>query len=117
MISNDVINDLSYENRILYVSGFSNPKLRSRAQVNTKPFKVLLRTVSFLTSHDYGNEDFLVAVYLDRDEQPTNNSFVLTIAHELFETEYEAIEYYNKCVDEVLSLVDEMYEKIEKNKL
>lgn len=117
MIFNDVINDLSYTNRILYVSGFSNPKLRSRAQVNTKPFKVFLRTFSYFTSHDYGSDDFLVAVYLDRDNQPTDNRFDLTYVHELFETEYEAIEYYNKCVDEVLTQVDEMYTKIESNKL
>lgn len=112
----NITNNLSNKDRVLYVSGFANPKLRTRAQVNTKPFKVQLKPYSeFGTPH--GRADYLVAVYLDRDEQPTRNRFDLNSVHELFETEYEAIEYYNSCVQKVLDLVDAMYEKIEKNKL
>lgn len=112
----DVVHDLSNEGKVLYISGFSNPKLRTRAQVNTKPFKVQLRRYS-----EFGQvihiPEHLVAVFLDRDEQPTRNRFEMNSVHELFETEYEAIEYYNSCVQGVLELVDAMYTKIEKNKL
>lgn len=114
----DVINDLSNEGKVFYVSGFANPRLRTRAMVNTKPFQITLKLFSeFGQVNKFGVEQHLVAVYLDRDEQPTRNRFEMNVVHELFETEYEAIEYYNKCVEEVLSLVDAMYEKIEKNKL
>lgn len=113
----DVIHDLSNEGKVLYISGFANPKLRTRAQVNTKPFKVQLKLYSEFGQVSANRPEHLVAVLFDRDDQPTRQRFDMNGSHELFDTEYEAIEYYNSCVQKVLDLVDVMYEKIEKNKL
>lgn len=90
-------------NKIGYISGYSNPKLRITAYCNVKPIKVILQDAKELFGSYSGIHYPYYAVHLDKNDNPTKK-YVKTLDDTvcMFDNYDDAAKHYNKCVDDVI---------------
>lgn len=105
-------------NKIGYIAGYSNPRLRINAYCNVKPVKVILQTPKELFGSDIGIHYEYYAVHLDKNDNPTKK-YVKTLDSTvcMFDNYEDAVLHYNKCVDDVINQHNVIIDKLNSLKL
>lgn len=102
------IKDPSNNHKIVYFSDYNNEDLKFRAEANIKPCKVQFFAPEELEGYGIPHHvTNLVMVFLDKNGNLTKkykNHYHMTSA--IFDTLEEAVEHYNKCIDQFVDLMN-----------
>lgn len=113
---NFIMKDIG-EGTQFWVSGYANPNLRSSPKTNVKPVKVTMTRNSKEKPYRTGvyasdkNYEFFIAKTAKGKIIPTNTGVYV------FDTEDEAITWYNDCLEGIVSQYNHRIMKILGNKI
>ena len=110
----EIMLDINQKDKIYYVSGYCNPKFSKRALENTKPVQVQMKLFSELYPHIAENYVEHVIPVLIKKGIPDTECRIYDDFHEIFLTEIESVDYYNKCIDDTIASYDAHIAEIKK---
>lgn len=113
----DKIMDPSAENKFFYISGYANPKLRSKAICNVKPTEVIFVKNDTETPYRVGvydkDREFKKLVARNNKSQIVSASRYVYV----FDNYHDALTHYNAEVMVVANMYNKCYEKTMENLL